>query len=287
MKSRPAIYLSLIFLVLCSIFVLAAEFTPQGNINLRSIYSVLNAVDINLTNKICNATACFKLSDLNATGSAAGDITSVAAVAPYILGGGTSGAVSIDFNETVLNATIDARSASASDTRWDISTSKYLMNESDILDVNGSILNTTITALDTNDTAQVINLNSSAADQQTAIDNLNSSLVANCSGIGSCTNIAYNNTVVVFTTVDTGQGANELYGMDQAVQTTDAVTFLTVDTGQGAGELYAMDQDVQTTDAVAFSTINLTSNLAINITSGNMTDVDCIIFVSGGKICTG
>ena len=57
-------------------------------------------------------------------------------------------------------------------------------------------------------------------------------------------------------TVDTGQGATEVYAMDQDIQTTDAVTFATVDTGQGAGELYAMDQDVQTTDAVTFSTVN-------------------------------
>jgi len=39
------------------------------------------------------------------------------------------------------------------------------------------------------------------------------------------------------TTLDTGQGAHELYAMDQDVQTTDAVTFATVDTGNGAYEL--------------------------------------------------
>ncbi len=57
-------------------------------------------------------------------------------------------------------------------------------------------------------------------------------------------------------TVDTGQGANELYAMNQDVETTDAVTFLTVDTGQGANELYAMNQDVETTDAVTFLTVD-------------------------------
>jgi hypothetical protein len=60
----------------------------------------------------------------------------------------------------------------------------------------------------------------------------------------------------VFTTVDTGQGANELYDMDQNVLTTSAVTFDTVDTGQGANELYAMNQDVETTDAVTFATVD-------------------------------
>ncbi len=65
-------------------------------------------------------------------------------------------------------------------------------------------------------------------------------------------------------TVDTGQGANELYAMNQNVRTTDGVTFNTVtsgtvDTGQGANELYAMDQDVQTSDAVQFGAASLGS----------------------------
>jgi len=59
-----------------------------------------------------------------------------------------------------------------------------------------------------------------------------------------------------FSTVDTGQGANELYDMNQNVQTTDAVTFSTVNTGNGANELYAMNQNVQTTNAVIFSTVD-------------------------------
>lgn len=57
-------------------------------------------------------------------------------------------------------------------------------------------------------------------------------------------------------TVNTGQGNNELYAMNQDVQTGDAVTFTTVNTGQGANELYAMDQNVQTSDVVTFSAVN-------------------------------
>jgi hypothetical protein len=44
--------------------------------------------------------------------------------------------------------------------------------------------------------------------------------------------------VMTTTTLDTGQGANELYDMDQNVLTTSAVTLLTLNTGQGAYELY-------------------------------------------------
>jgi len=58
------------------------------------------------------------------------------------------------------------------------------------------------------------------------------------------------------TTLDTGQGANELYDMNQNVKTDSAVTFTTVDTGQGANELYDMDQNVKTDSAVTFATVN-------------------------------
>lgn len=64
---------------------------------------------------------------------------------------------------------------------------------------------------------------------------------------------------VNFSTVNTGQGDNELYAMDQNVRTTDAVTFSTVDTGQGANELYAMDQDVQQADSPTFNRVVLTN----------------------------
>ena len=58
---------------------------------------------------------------------------------------------------------------------------------------------------------------------------------------------------ITTTTVDTGQGANELYDMNQNVLTTSAVTFTTVDTGQGANELYDMNQNVLTTSSPTFA----------------------------------
>ena len=42
---------------------------------------------------------------------------------------------------------------------------------------------------------------------------------------------------------------------DQSLNTTNNVTFDTVNTGQGANELYAMNQNVRTTDNVTFNTI--------------------------------
>jgi hypothetical protein len=61
-----------------------------------------------------------------------------------------------------------------------------------------------------------------------------------------------------FSTVNTGQGANELYDMDQNVLTTSAVTFGSLDTGYGANELYDMNQNVLTTSDVVFGNIEAT-----------------------------
>jgi len=47
----------------------------------------------------------------------------------------------------------------------------------------------------------------------------------------------------------------------QDLKPTDAVTFATVNTGQGANELYDMDQNVKTTDNVTFSQITANSNI--------------------------
>lgn len=62
---------------------------------------------------------------------------------------------------------------------------------------------------------------------------------------------------ITSTYLNTGQGNNELYAMNQDVETTDAVTFATVNTGQGANELYDMDQNVLTTSDVQFDSVNV------------------------------
>ena len=66
---------------------------------------------------------------------------------------------------------------------------------------------------------------------------------------GATTLAALTAAAVTATTLDTGQGANELYDMNQNVKTDSAVTFTTVNTGQGANELYSMNQSVSSTGA--------------------------------------
>ena len=68
---------------------------------------------------------------------------------------------------------------------------------------------------------------------------------------------------VTFATVDTGQGANELFDMNQNVQTTSAVTFVTVNTGQGANDLWDMDQNVMTTSSVTFDDVTVSDDFTL------------------------
>jgi len=92
---------------------------------------------------------------------------------------------------------------------------------------------------------------------------------------------------VTFATVDTGQGANELYDMNQNVMTSSAVTFTTVNTGQGANELYDMDQNVLQASSVTFEDVTVTTDVTIGgITrttwpSGTTAAASYVIFQTG------
>jgi hypothetical protein len=61
---------------------------------------------------------------------------------------------------------------------------------------------------------------------------------------------------IITGTLDTGQGAYELYAMDQNLRPSDSPTFATVNTGNGPNELYAMNQNVLTTSNPTFATLN-------------------------------
>jgi len=63
---------------------------------------------------------------------------------------------------------------------------------------------------------------------------------------------------------------NDVNITDELGGTWGALTATTLDTGQGANELYDMDQNVQTTDDVSFNSVNATSDFYLN--SVNITD---------------
>lgn len=60
---------------------------------------------------------------------------------------------------------------------------------------------------------------------------------------------------------------------NQDLNTTDAVIFTTVDTGQGANELYAMNQNVKTTDSPTFGKVTTTTGIALPTSGGTPTDL--------------
>lgn len=55
---------------------------------------------------------------------------------------------------------------------------------------------------------------------------------------------------------------------NQDLNTTDAVTFATVDTGQGANELFGMDQTVQSTSQVTFDKVTTTTGVQFPTAGG-------------------
>tara|TARA_R110000803_G_scaffold57276_1_gene115153 strand:- start:5 stop:628 length:624 start_codon:yes stop_codon:yes gene_type:complete len=53
------------------------------------------------------------------------------------------------------------------------------------------------------------------------------------------------------------------------IKSSGAITCTTLNTGQGANELYAMNQNIQTTDIVTFAGINFAKNTASTVQFGN------------------
>lgn len=60
---------------------------------------------------------------------------------------------------------------------------------------------------------------------------------------------------------DSGNGATEIFDMDQDLKSTDAPDFVTVNTGQGDNELYPMNQAVRTTDDVLYKNVEVSFGL--------------------------
>ncbi len=70
--------------------------------------------------------------------------------------------------------------------------------------------------------------------------------------------------------------------------TTDAPTFATVNTGQGANELYAMNQNVRTSDSPTFASLTLSGDLVVEgdtttLSTTNLTVEDRFVFIATGS----
>lgn len=99
-----------------------------------------------------------------------------------------------------------------------------------------------------------LTLNTMGTPKMTVKDTTGNILMGTAADNGSRLQVEGN---ITSTSLNTGQGNNQLHPMDQPVRTTDGVTFSTVNTGQGNNELYPMDQPVRSTDEVAFKKVSI------------------------------
>ena len=170
--------------------------------------------------------------------SGGGTVTSVSGDGDYVLGTITSSG-SFTFNETRLNATIDDRSNLGTVT----SVAAGLGMDFTTITGSGSV------TLGNPSTLSGVTSNGITTTSHThAITNDDSGVCATNSICGG------------------GHDHSDIY-----YESTDAATFLTVNTGQGANELYDMNQNVLTTSNPTFNNVSIT---------------DCIVFASGGTVCS-
>ena len=83
---------------------------------------------------------------------------------------------------------------------------------------------------------------------------------------------------------ESGNTARTSLGLGNA----SAVTFATVNTGQGANELYAMDQNVRTSDSPTFTNLTLSGDLTVEgdtttLSTSNLTVEDRFVFIATGS----
>jgi len=109
MDKKFIILLGIFGFLFCIAFASSVDFTPQGDINLRDTYSIKNAINLTIEDIVasgnitaayfCNSTSCYDMAEMIAG-------TTYYAGENYITLNGSNYFI---LNETVLNATIDAR----------------------------------------------------------------------------------------------------------------------------------------------------------------------------------
>lgn len=241
-------------------------------------------------------------STITLTNSNAGNVANVNVADGALQIGGTS---VIDSSRNVANVVnlTNTGNTSLGDTGTDTltvypNTMNLTGNVGKTIDVGSGALDTTLTV--TNSGAGTANLSVEGSVTATSFSGSASNALA-CSGDATCeaNAITVTNDVTVSSgsvtvstgnisvstgnvtiagTINTGIAATEVYQMNQAVRTTDAVTFLTVDTGQGANELYDMDQNVMTSSNVSFVNVTATGNTQIGNATGDLLNVYPAIF---------
>ena len=149
MKKNVLVLLMVLSLVLCSSLALAVDWSPQGDVNLKNRYDIINW---NITT--CGAdevvVGILANGSWNCSAAATGDIKGINTDGTYLEGGCASGTCNITINQSNLNTTISALDTDTN-TWWSLITT-YLYNNSGSLDVNETKLNATIDARDADTT---------------------------------------------------------------------------------------------------------------------------------------
>lgn len=249
-----------------------------------------------------------------------GDITAVNTSGPYLYGGTTSGDANLYLNETKLNQTIDARSNASGGGWTDLGTQVNLTAPSDNVSAKSLFIDNTnlrvgigtknplydlhvkaqpadITDLylegaDADNTSRImVKRNGAAFDIITWTDTGDSIILRHGDG-----GIIFKDASSVELMRIYGGGASATVGINdtdpdaklEIVNTSSTIEPLMVSSNSGAdGDLFIIDSQ----GLVGIGTNNPSSRLHVagntNLSTYNISTVNCIVFDSGGKICTG
>jgi len=199
-----------------------------------------------------------------------GDITAVNTNGDYLTVGAASDDVSLLLDESVLNATIDARDSdttyTAGGTLLDLSGTVFSVNEGTLTNGLGCRFVTgTGLVCDQSYSTTTGTVTSVAAGNGmsfTSITGSGSVTLGTPSTLTGSTSNALTATSHTHAIDESGfsiaasQITSGTFGAGNYVFTGGTLDAPTLNTGQGDYELYAMNQDVESTDAVTFSTVN-------------------------------
>jgi|TARA_B110000908_G_C10234917_1_gene442756 hypothetical protein len=200
------------------------------------IDSTLNLSEVNSDISVTNITASGNISASNFSGTTSGTNTGDQNLSPYLLSANT-----VSFAVTSSNVLFGDITSSGN-----ISASGTV--EATAFTLNGTIVGSSTDTFFNSGSSGKIFYNGGNVGIGTTSPGEKLEVIGNISASGN----------IIASKLNTGQGLNELYDMDQNVKTTSAVTFTTVNTGQGANELYDMNQNVTTTSNPTFAGLNLT-----------------------------
>ena len=128
--------------------------------------------------------------------------------------------------------------------------------------------------------------NHPADDDTTYTAGANLSLVGTIFSLNATSTLNWLNTIFESLLVNEAGLYAALSDVTEFIETNDAATLTTLDTGQGANELYEMDQNVSVASSVAFTQFNASDHFKINSVNITCFDSACAWFMNATDSCT-